>query len=131
MNHSRSTINQMDRLFEVLLKTSQATKTNYPRYSLWTTEGWENKKYILDILVAGFSRDELKVSCSDGVLSVAAKQADYGHRNYLEKGFSTKDFEVEFPIANSWRVSSVTLNNGILSIQIEKEIKDEQILEIG
>lgn len=130
MNTSRSTINQMDKLFESLLKTSKASKLNYPRYSLWTSYGQQEKVYTLDVLVPGLSRDELEVQSIDGVLYIKATPADDGHRVYLEKGFSTKGFEVEFPIANSWKVKSVTLTKGVLSIEIKKETEHIQVFEI-
>lgn len=131
MNTSRSTINQMDKLFESLLKTSKASKLNYPRYSLWTSYVQQEKVYTLDVLVPGLSRDELSVRNIDGVLYIKATPADDGHRIYLEKGFSTKGFKMEFPIANSWKVKPVSLAKGILSIEFKKEIEYKQVFEIG
>jgi len=85
--------------------------------------------YLLDISVAGFSKSELEVEVDKGILSVKGihinKEDSDNPYDFIHKGISTKDFNKVWMLDPSIDVDKVSLDNGILSISLNK-VKSEK-----
>lgn len=86
--------------------------------------------------VAGFSRDELEVSLDDRVLTVTGRREETESDpevKYIYRGLSSRNFERKWTLARHWEVKSVTLTNGVLTIDIEHRVPESEkprLLEI-
>lgn len=119
----RSTVG-FDRLANLLDSALQHNHTSgYPPYNIETTE--ENQ-YSITLAVAGFTEDELDIQTERGVLTVHGKKAsaEKEERNYLYQGIATRSFERKFQLADHVSVTDAKLANGILSIELVKEIPE-------
>ena len=119
----RSTVG-FDRLANLLDSALQHNHTSgYPPYNIETTE--ENQ-YSITLAVAGFTEDELDIQTERGVLTVHGKKAsaEKDERNYLYQGIATRSFERKFQLADHVSVTDAKLANGILSIELVKEIPE-------
>ena len=121
--------------FDRLLETNeQLSNSNYPPYNLIKVG---ESTYILELAVAGFLKSEIKVKLdkSKKILSVvghsSAAEQDY---DFIHKGIAARDFSKKFTIADSIEVSSVELDNGVLTIKLkakEPEADSEQEFKIS
>jgi len=119
----RSTIG-FDHLANLLdnVTTAERSQSSYPPYNI---ELLETDKYRISMAVAGFEEDEINVEVEDNVLSIAAskKNSDV-ERNYLHQGIAERDFKRQFRLEDHVQVVSATMNNGLLHIELVREIPE-------
>ncbi|MGA1741844.1 MAG: Hsp20 family protein [Pseudohongiellaceae bacterium] len=119
----RSTIG-FDHLANLLdnVTAAERSQSSYPPYNI---ELLETDKYRISMAVAGFEEDEINVEVEDNVLSIAAskKNSDV-ERNYLHQGIAERDFKRQFRLEDHVQVVSATMNNGLLHIELVREIPE-------
>ena len=77
--------------------------------------------------VAGFGEDDLDIEVQENVLTIAGKRTqseDAEQRNYLHRGIAERSFERRFHLADHVQVREASLENGLLRIQLEREIPE-------
>ena len=108
-------------LLDTALRSEQAS-TSYPPYNI---EVNGENRYGISLAVAGFERQELDIQVEKGVLTVRGKKADTkDDRKYLYQGIATRTFERKFNLADHVEVTGAQLNNGLLSINLVREIPE-------
>lgn len=112
-----------DRLFNELFDgLSKADTTGYPPYNIEVTD--ENQ-YRITVAVAGFREDELDIEVTDRALRVTgSRKAEDGERKFLHQGIAGRSFERRFQLAQHLRVLGATMENGLLNIELEREIPE-------
>lgn len=101
---------------------SDSSVTGYPPYDI---EVHDENEYAITLAVAGFDKSELDIKVADGVLTVTGKQnGDKAKRNYLYRGIANRAFERKFNLADYVEVTNADLNNGLLTINLVKEIPE-------
>ncbi|WP_375688065.1 Hsp20 family protein [Pseudooceanicola sp. LIPI14-2-Ac024] len=99
-----------------------ATNPSYPPYNIEKTD--ENA-YRISIAVAGFSDADLNVEVKDRALVVSGKKAaDETPRSYLHRGIATRAFDRRFQLADHVKVTGATHADGMLHIDLVKEIPE-------
>ncbi len=108
----------MDRVF-----TRDLPQPTYPPYNIEKTD--ENA-YRISIAVAGFAADDLSVEVKESALVVAARKADEDEdtRTYLHRGIANRAFERRFTLADHVRVTGATHADGMLHIDLVREIPE-------
>jgi molecular chaperone IbpA len=80
--------------------------------------------------LAGFSKEDVIVEIEPNLLVVKTtketKDEDDPLEMYKYKGIAKRDFRRVFYLADLMRVVSCKMDNGMLHIEIEKEIPEEQ-----
>lgn len=119
-----------ERLEQLLERTAKSGGDGYPPYNIEDT-GEDSLRITL--AVAGFSRDELNVTVEDRQLVIRGKQSDAGDRNFLHRGIAARQFQRAFVLAEGIEVTAATLENGLLSIDLErpKSTTIVRTIEIG
>ena len=113
-----------DRIAHLLDAANQSTSSgnNYPPYDIEVTG--ENE-YTITIAVAGFAEHELDIQSENGVLQVRGKKdKDESKRQFLYQGIAYRSFERKFQLADYIKVTGANLENGILMIQLLKEVPE-------
>ncbi|MDI1281486.1 MAG: molecular chaperone IbpA [Brevundimonas sp.] len=106
----------------------------WPPYNIETTG--ENA-YRIEIAVAGFSPDELTLEVKENLLTVTGRKTandDSDGRTYLHRGLAERDFERRFQLADYVIVTRADLVNGLLSIDLNRELPEAlkpRRIEIG
>ena len=102
--------------------TNDVSQPSYPPYNIEKTA---DDAYRISIAVAGFSDDDLSVEVKDGALIVAAKKVDEDEaRTYLHRGIATRAFQRRFHLADHGRVVGASHVDGMLHIDLEREIPE-------
>jgi len=98
--------------------------TNYPPYNV--VNGSDGRT-ILEVALAGFSREDLKVESERNVLTVSANKAPPDkERKYAYKGISYRTFARNWQMGDDVEVEAVEFKDGLLSIILRKELPEKQ-----
>jgi molecular chaperone IbpA len=114
-----------DRIFDDMERrfATQVT-SNYPPYNIAKIG---DNRYQIDLAVTGFMKEEVTVTVEANELSICGerKRDDDDAIEYLHRGLALRDFERTFTLAEHMKVRSASVQNGILHIEIEREIPEE------
>lgn len=119
----RSTVG-FDRLFNMLdsmggIESAQS----YPPYNIERTD--ENS-YRVTMAVAGFGEADLEIEAKENVLTVKGERQEQTEENreVLYRGIAARAFERRFQLADHVEVKGATLENGLLHIDLVREIPE-------
>ncbi len=114
-----------DRMFDLLdTVAGQTGSAGYPPYNI---EKAGDDSYRIVMAVAGFTEAELDVTQKEGELLVSGKaQAASAEKEYLYRGIAGRDFERRFQLADHVKVVGARLANGMLTIELKREIPEEK-----
>jgi len=115
-----------DRVFDLL--DSVATQTNGNGYPPYNIERVGDDAYRIVMAVAGFAESELNLIQKEGELLVTGQTAPNSEANkeYLYRGIAGRNFERRFQLADHVRVLGAKLANGLLTIELKREIPEEK-----
>jgi molecular chaperone IbpA len=107
----------------VMFKTVEG---NYPRYNIVREESAD--RVSVEIAVPGFGKDDVSVEQDGNKLIIKAKPVNWleDGEEYLHKGFSSKAFEKDFILGEFMEVDSVRLQDGVLVINVVKNIPEDK-----
>lgn len=100
---------------------SEAVPNSYPPYDI---EMLDDDRYAITIAVAGFELNELDINVENSVLVVRGNKSKQVAHKYLYQGIANGAFERKFNLADYVEVTGARLNNGLLSIDLVKEIPE-------
>lgn len=112
-----------DRIVDMLENASRATAVdNWPPYDI-ARAGEDD--YRVTMAVAGFSQDELSITQEQNVLMVSGQKAEEDTGEYLHRGIAGRTFQRRFQLADHVKVTGAVLENGLLTIDLKREIPEE------
>ena len=95
---------------------------NYPRYN---TIKLSNHEYRVEVALAGFKKEDLKVYTQEGKLIIeGSKSGD--EKNYMHKGLAQRAFTRTWALPDDLVVKSVDFEDGLLLVDIDRVIPDHQ-----
>ena len=109
----------MDAYFDSFWNTTQ---TNYPPYNLIHVSNEESR---LEIAIAGFKKDDVKVYTEFGKIYVEAvkeEQEDAG--KFVHQGLARRSFQRAWTLSDDTEVRSVSFDDGLLTIVLGKVVPD-------
>jgi len=120
--YRRSTVG-FDRLFDYLENVSRAEQDNYPPFDI---EKLSDDSYRITLAVAGFRREDIDITAQQNMLIITGRRGENRNRdgNFLHVGIATRAFERRFELADFVRVTSAELRDGLLSIELVREIPE-------
>jgi len=112
---------RLDNLFDAALHKDAA-----PAYPPYNIEKLDDDRYSITIAVAGFSESDVEVIVKDNKLTVSGKlENDDETKSYLFRGIAGRAFDRSFQIADHIKVTGAELDNGMLRIELVREIPEE------
>ena len=124
----RSAFVGFDHLFNELNRVSLREDT-YPPHNVVFID---DDNFLVEIAVAGFSKENLDIQLKDSILTVSGEMED--ERIYNHKGISTRKFTRTFTLSEYVQVKGADLKNGVLSIPLTKVVPESERpkkIEIG
>ena len=112
-----------DRMLNALEAASRVdTIDNWPPYDI--VKSGEDS-YRIAMAVAGFSQDELTITQEQNMLVVSGQKANTEDVQYLHRGIAGRSFQRRFELADHVKVVGAGLVNGLLTIDLKREIPEE------
>ena len=116
-----------DRLANIFDALGSTDKNSaFPPYDVARTGETD---YRISMAVAGFAEDELEIIERCGVLRVRGSSTSDGadtESQLLYRGIAKRNFERRFQLADNVQVSSAHLNNGLLHIELVREVPEAE-----
>ena len=119
----RSTVG-FDRLFSLLDNVTQPENTpSYPPYNIERTG---EDSYRITMAVAGFAEEDLSIEAKQNSLTVTAErnEEEKNDNEVLFRGIAARAFERRFQLADHVEVKNASLENGLLHIDLIREIPE-------
>ncbi|MEE1676175.1 Hsp20 family protein [Agarivorans aestuarii] len=103
-------------------QSAQTQNNGYPPYNI---EAVDENNYRITLAVAGFAEDELSIVAQENALIVTGtKQKKNSQAKFLHQGIAERGFERKYQIADHVKVKAANLENGLLFIDLEREIPE-------
>ena len=120
--YRRSTVG-FDRLFDFLESANRVeTSDNFPPFDI---EKVSDDRYRITLAVAGFRPGELDITARQNLLVITGRKENRAKDgNFLHMGIATRAFERRFELADFVRVENADLADGLLAIELVREIPD-------
>lgn len=114
------------RLLEQMQNSLMGGTSSYPPYNI---KQLTEDKYKIEMAVAGFSKSELKVELHNNQLSIEGSKGfnDEGFEgDYIYRGIAGRQFRQTFALADHVKVNNSELRDGILTIELERDLPEEK-----
>lgn len=114
-----------DRVFDNLARYMDNTvaSTGFPPYNIRKDGDYG---YVIEMALAGFSKKDIEVEVADGTLSVRSVKENVDDDADLYRGIAYRKFNRKFTLADDVVVNDVSLQNGMLNINLERVIPEEK-----
>ena len=115
-----------DHMFDQLGRyvTDNVTSTGFPPYNI--RKDGENH-FVIEMALAGFSKKDIEVEVEDGTLSIRSVKEDTSEANSeIYRGIAYRKFVRKFTLADAVVVNGAELENGMLTINLERVIPEEK-----
>jgi molecular chaperone IbpA len=116
---------EFDRLFDSVFSTNNKGAT-YPPYNIVK---YDKNIYQITMAIAGFDQDQINISQEGNLLTVKGvmgNDKEEDKTEFLYRGIANRNFERKFELADTVKVIKADLKNGLLSIDLEREIPEHQ-----
>ncbi|QQR70012.1 MAG: Hsp20 family protein [Alphaproteobacteria bacterium] len=123
----RSTVgfDSVARMMDAAMRMDDAA-LSYPPYNI---EKLGEDNYRISMAVAGFAESDLGITTQENALVVSGRQQlrepeEAEEKQYLHRGIATRAFERRFQLADHIRVTDASLVNGMLHIDLVREVPE-------
>ena len=115
-------------LDELMRVNAQQTNTNYPPYNIVKHS---EDAFAIELAVAGFREGDINITLEKNVLTIKGEQTvslDELEKEveYVHRGISARNFDRIFTLADYVEVIGAKAENGILTIELERQVPEEQ-----
>lgn len=100
------------------MQKSFAKTVTYPPYNV---KKIDENKYVIELAVAGFGKQDIEVELKEKVLSIKGNVNSDQNDDplYLYRGIANRAFTRQFTIADTVEIQNAELMNGMLKIWLE------------
>ena len=122
-----------DDLFNEIERLVEGTQPSpsFPPHNILKVD---DSHYVVEMAVAGFSKEEIDIQLDDGVLIVKGDKKDKEEFEYVYRGIATRSFTKSIRLIDTIEVRGAEFKDGILRIALENVIpenKKPRKIEIG
>ena len=111
-----------DRIFDMLENQSRSSAgDNYPPFNI---EQRGDDAYRITLAVAGFKPGDLDITAQQNLLVVQGRKGDDASGTMLHVGIAQRGFERRFELADYVRVADASLEDGMLTIDLVREVPE-------
>lgn len=109
-----------DSMFDELSKLPTST---FPPYNIQKVE---DGKYKITFAVAGFTKNDIEVTCKENTLKVSGKVEMPKNAEYLYKGIAERAFNQSFKLADYTTVVGAEMKDGLLHLDVEQKLPEDK-----
>ena len=122
-----------DSIFDRFFDMDTTRDSGYPPYNIRKIN---EAQYVIEIALAGFSKDDIEIELTEGNLAVRSKKEEEtnGDESFVHKGIAKRSFLRSWTLSDDIIVKGADLKDGMLIINLEKVIPDEKkprLIQIG
>jgi molecular chaperone IbpA len=111
--------------FDRLAQLMDSARDDVPSYPPYNIERTGEDQYRITMAVAGFGENDIEITAQENALTVVGKQPkDEAPKSLLYRGIAGRPFQRRFELAEYIRVSGASLENGLLHIELVREVPE-------
>ena len=116
-----------DKIFNTVLNQPNNLINNKPNYPPHNLIEYEDGKYTITLAVAGISKEDLDVTLEEQNLTISydGKETE-SNGKILYRGIANRSFKKIFHLADNIEVNDASIDNGLLTIDLEQNIPDHK-----
>ena len=103
-------------------ETNKKTTSSFPPYNVKKVD---EDNYVVELAVAGYNREDIDVTVDKDTLIIKSERENDEKSEYIHKGIAGRNFTQTFTLGEYMVVKSASLDNGLLTVKIEREIPEE------
>ena len=111
--------NQMAKMHDDLTK-------NIPNYPPYNIKKVKDNKYVIELAVAGFAKQDIEIEFADDKLIVKGHASEDDGGDYLFKGIAARNFTRTFALNDQIEIKDAAMLNGMLKIFLERIIPEHK-----
>jgi len=109
-----------------LSRLNTAHKTNSQSYPPYDLLKLDEDTYRLSLAIAGFTKDDLKISVDNGTLIIKGEIVEVTDAEVVHKGIAGRKFVRSFALGEYMEVTGAELKDGMLNINIDRVVPEEK-----
>ena len=125
LGHGEKWMVGFDDMFNRLVEKWEEGFDGFHEYPASNIKRISEDHYRIELAIAGFRREDIEINLEDETLVVKGKMSKESMEekdDYLQKGIHARSFEQRFQLAEHDKVLDATLKNGILEIDVKREL---------
>jgi molecular chaperone IbpA len=117
-----------DRVFDRLREFHDEATKNIPNYPPYNIKKTEENKYVIEMAVAGFGKQDIEIETEGDKLIIKGNaQADTEETaDTLYQGLALRPFTRAFTLNDQVEVQNAEMINGLLKVTLERLIPESQ-----
>ena len=119
--------------FDDINSLAQLAAKNLPKYPPYNIKQVSDDKFVIEMAVAGFSKQDIEINLKGNSLIVNGNINDDKDveikDQYLYKGIADRAFSHEFKIADKVEIKNAEMANGMLKIWLENMVKAQDAVK--
>ena len=111
--------------FDRMLDSSDFV-SNYPPYNINQVK---DNDYQIEVALAGFDKKDIIVEAKDNTLTIRSIREDKTNEEVdgvVHRGIAQRQFTRSFALGDNIKVNDAKLENGLLTVDLEREIPEEE-----
>lgn len=109
-----------------LSRLNTAHKTNSQSYPPYDLLKLDEDTYRLSLAIAGFTRDDLKISVDNGTLVIKGEIVEVTDAEVVHKGIAGRKFVRSFALGEYMEITGAEMKDGMLHIDIDRIVPEEK-----
>lgn len=103
-------------------ESNKKTTSSFPPYNV---KKIDEDNYTIELAVAGYSREDLEIKVEKDTLTIKSDKENDDKSDFLHRGIAGRNFTQHFTLGEYMVVKSASLENGMLMINLERELPEE------
>lgn len=136
-NHAVSNLDKYfvgaDKMIQTLSRAHEAATKHIPGYPPYNIAKVDDNKYVIEMAVAGFGKNNLEIEVANSTLTVKGglnvddmAEETVNPTTYVYKGIADRAFTRKFTLADTVEVKNAELINGMLKLWLENIIPENK-----
>lgn len=109
-----------------LNRLNTAHKTNSQSYPPYDLLKLDEDTYRLSLAIAGFTKDDLKISVDNGTLIIKGEIVEVTDAEVVHKGIAGRKFVRSFALGEYMEVTGAEMKDGMLHIDVVRVVPEEK-----
>lgn len=116
-----------DRVLDDIREITETAAKNVSKYPPYNIKKVNDKKWVIEMAVAGFAKSDIELSLDGNKLTVkgAAQEDESTEGVYAFKGIANRDFSHTFKLADKVEIGNAEMVNGMLKIWLESLVQTQ------
>lgn len=113
-----------DDVYEKLHKTHEQVTKHIPNYPPYNIKKVEDNKYVIELAVAGFAKQDIEITLEENVLHISGLTKEDNPEDFIFKGIANRTFKRTFALDDHIEIQGAEMLNGMLRVALEQIIPE-------